>query len=123
MKISMDDWTAAVKTLLERKTVTEEKREDGAVVTVESHETDPPSDMRPPRGMKRPGPLPELVNEEEIAKGARTQVHDHQALDDLDHMARVVVLEARRIQATGLALREPSVGPDGRVTLSVVNVL
>lgn len=125
MKITMDDWVAAVTGLLGRFTETDETTDDGATVTRKRHETDPPDGFRPPRGMRRPGPLPELVAEKEIAKGARTQVHDHavpEGDDVLDHMARVVVLEARRIQASGVALREPA-EKDGRWTLSVVNVL
>lgn len=125
MPVTRDAWVEAVRSLLERRTVVERKTKDGKTETVEIHETDPPENFRPPRGMKVPGPLPELVEEREVAKGARTETHSHAvpAGADLDHCARVVVTEARRIQARGVALRDPVDLPSGGSVLTVVLVL
>ena len=126
--LDLATWSGAVKRLLETKEERIEKRGEEEVV-VRAHETDPPKNFLPrDRRMKRPGPLPLLVEESKIDKNAKTEVHDHEwtCTKDLDHdvyhLARVVVTEARRIHAKGIALRAP-VFADGVWTLSVVNVL
>lgn len=121
-------WEGAVRRLLDEHEEVEIELPDGGKATRKVHETDPPADQTFPWRLGAPGPLPKLVREEEVAKKARVQVHEHRfgVSADLDallyHAARVAVLEARRIRATALALREPVVSEES-VVLAVVYVL
>ena len=122
-------WTAAVAKLLATFTSREEKGRDGKVTVLTDHETDPPEHGRWTRRVPRPGPLPVLVLESEIGKGAKTREHTttvvlgHTLDLDCYHNARFAVCEARRQNAKGLALRAPKPVEDGCVELAWVMVL
>lgn len=129
--LDMATWTAAVAKLL-AATKTEDvlgpdKKKTG---TKASHETDPSDHQRWTRKTPRPEPLPRLVEEHAIARGAKVLEHELTALlgpePDLDmvcyHNARSLVLEARREHAHGLALREPKTDVAGNLVLECVFV-
>jgi hypothetical protein len=115
-------WTSVVQKLLDSsETVTEGK------TTRLVHVTDPPDHGRWTRSQPKPGPLPMLVLESEIAKDAKTIENNHYVNAKecdaamLSHMARVVVLEARREHAKGIALK-PLEFASGSIQFSVVLV-
>ena len=123
-------WTRAVERLLAAVSHREVKSADGkTVATVREHETDPPEHGRWTRRSPKPGPLPVLVLESEIARGAKTREHTNTAalgasLDlDLYHAAKFVVGECRRQHARGLSLRAPVAAGEGVVELTFVMVL
>lgn len=126
-------WTAAVEKLLAASSTVTEKdpqSRDGREITRVVHDTDPPENGRWTRKQPRPGPLPTLVLEDDIAKDAKTVEHEHSVLpgeENLDatcyHMAFMVVSEARRQRANGLALRDPVTDDNGMTVLGVVLVL
>lgn len=122
-EISLAEWEDAIRRLLAKRGTTEITLPDGEKATRETNPTDPPDNIKIPRGMRKPGPLPALVAEKDIDRRATTEVHDHSSdtRPDLDHLAHVVVCEARRIHAKGVAVRTP-VHDGKKWTLSVVLV-
>lgn len=120
----------AIKKLLDAKETTEEPQADGSKVVRVKHETDPPEGLFHPR-VAKPGALPVLIafsdiNPEAI-KRRQVQRHEHSVLvaqgDDLDtwayHLARLVVIEARRIRAKSVAVEAVVEGKNGEVVLKV----
>ena len=126
MTITAEAWREAVATLLLKFETVTVVLPDGSKAEKKVHETDPTPGQRCPKGMPRPGPLPALVEEADVAKAARTLVMTHNvetAGADLAHMARHAVVNAREHNAKGIALRDPVEESPGVTSLAVVLVL
>lgn len=111
---TLEAWSAAVAALLATAQVV-----NGVTV----HDTDPPETFFSPR-IARPGPLPVLV-EESALEDESVEVHSHEgplAEGIMEAIARIAVLDARRIQCERIALRAPR-QTNGSITFDVVLAL
>jgi len=144
--VSLASWSSVVQKHLENVTLLDEEitRPDGSKFTARRvcHPSDPPVNFQESWGVKRPGPLPVLVDVATIPREAHTRRSDHsfvldhpdavivdQAGEELDtvqhqleHLAQVVVVEARRHGAGAVALLPPKVEGDATM-FSVIMVL
>lgn len=125
-----DQWPKILAEFLSTTRTQEVTDAQGRPATRTSHASDPPEGYTPMSHRDpRPGPLPELVALADVATTANVQRHEHAFAYDgtdvpafLKHMAHVVVVEARRLRAKGIAL-EAARASRGQVVLEIVNVL
>ncbi len=129
-KLTKEVIEAAIGRLLGENTREETKDKEGNTVIKLRHETDPPPNFLNPR-MRKPGPLPTLIQIENIVAG-NILTHEHTVRvandDDLDvwayHFARLVIVEARRIQGKFVAVKSVGDHPteDGSLLVATVTV-
>lgn len=108
---TLTDFADAITTLLAQRETHEVVVPGGKKELRERHPTDPPHGYTPVgRRAPDPGPLPTLVRAEDVAPDARVLEHEHRLTppvipDHVAHLARLVVIEARRVRARSVALR------------------